>query len=224
MIDDKTIFNEVRDNVSMMCRDDCVGADLAAAMGIAISNKMKSVCVEPNRVADVWPWLEKTKIKIISRFFIDGAINDVFISDLSGKISACFRDGADGAMVFITMRDLPKFAAEISSIRDDLFFNKLFGVAIDISDVDAFDWNELFGILHLLRADSLVLTFNNDTGDKSDFVGRVFAMLNAPRGGWGGVVNFALGKNMVRVDQVYRLIQSCAPDTISRTEFFIDNE
>ena len=65
MIEDKTIFNEVQNNISMMCQDDCVGADLAAAMGLAIERKMKSVCVAPNRVVEVWPWLEKTKIKII---------------------------------------------------------------------------------------------------------------------------------------------------------------
>ena len=224
MIEEEMIFNEVRNNISLMCSGDCVGADLADAMGRAISNKVKSVCIESEHVVDVWPWLEKTKVNIIARFYVNDSIDDDFISDLSGKISACFRDGANGAMVFISMRNLPKFAAEISSIRDDLFFNKSFNIAIDIDGVDVFDWDELFGILHLLHADSLVLTFNNDTGDKSDFVGRVFAMLNATRGGWCGAINFALGQNMVRVDQVYRLIQSCAPDTISKTEFFIDNE
>ena len=76
MIDEKEIFNEVRDNISLMCHDDCVGADLAAATGLAITHKMKSVCVAPNQVADVWPWLEKTKIKIISRFYVNEAVND----------------------------------------------------------------------------------------------------------------------------------------------------
>jgi len=224
MINESAIFNEVRDNISMICRDECVGADLAAAIGDAISHKVRSVCVAPAAVPDVWPWLEKTKIKIISRFFVNDAINDDFMSNLSGNISASFRDGADGVMIFIGWRDLPKFAAEIASIRDDLFFNKSFNVAIDINEVNVFDWNELFGILRIIHADSLVLTFNNDNGDKSDFVGRVFAMLNAPRGDWGGAVNFVLGRNVVRIDQVFRLISSVLPDTISKTEFFIDNE
>lgn len=224
MINESAIFNEVRDNISMICRDECVGADLAAAIGDAISHKVRSVCVAPTVVPDVWPWLEKTKIKIISRFFVNDAINDDFMSNLSGNISASFRDGADGVMIFIGWRDLPKFAAEIASIRDDLFFNKSFNVAIDINEVNVFDWNELFGILRIIRADSLVLTFNNDNGDKSDFVGRVFAMLNASRGDWGGAVNFVLGRNVVRIDQVFRLISSVLPYTISKTEFFIDNE
>lgn len=224
MINESAIFNEVRDNISMICRDECVGADLAAAIGDAISHKVRSVCVAPTVVPDVWPWLEKTKIKIISRFFVNDAINDDFMSNISGNISASFRDGADGVMIFIGWRDLPKFAAEIASIRDDLFFNKSFNVAIDINEISVFDWNELFGILRIIRADSLVLTFNNDNGDKSDFVGRVFAMLNAPRGDWGGAVNFMLGRNAVRIDQVFRLISSVLPDTISKTEFFIDNE
>jgi hypothetical protein len=66
------------------------------------------------------------------------------------------------------------------------------------------------------------LNFDNDTGDKSDFVGRVFAMLNANRGKWNGVVNFNLGQNIVRVDQVFRLVQNLMPDKIAKTEFFVD--
>ena len=223
MIEKQTIFNEIRNNISVYCRDDCVGADLAASVGDAIAHKIKSVCVAPNRVVDVWPWLEKTKIKIISRFYVDKPIDDDFMSDLSGNISASFRDGAHGAIIFLHMRDLPKFAAEISSIRDDLFFNKSFNVAIDINEVDVFDWAELFGILRIVRADSLILTFDNDDGDKSDFVGRVFAMLNSPRGNWAGVVNFMLGHNTIRADQAYRLIEKITPEMISKTEFFMDN-
>lgn len=224
MIDEKSIFDEVRNNISMMCGDECVGADLASAMGNAISSKVRSVCVAPNRVVDIWPWLEKTKIKIISRFYVDSAITDDFMSDLSAKISTAFRNGSHGAIIFMPRMYLPKFTAEMTSIRDDLFFNKSFSIAIDINEVGVFDWAELFGLLRILRADSLTLVFDKDTGDKSDFIGRVFAMLNAPRGEWGGAVNFMLGQNMVRVDQVYRLIRSLAPETISKTEFFIDNE
>lgn len=224
MIDENTIFNELRNNISMMCLDDCNGADLAAAVGVAISNKMKSVCVAPDRVLDIWPWLEKTKIKIIARFVVDGAINEDFISDLSMRVNKSFRDGANGTIIFVSLRDLPKFAAEISGIREDLFFNKSFSIGIDINEVNVFDWNELFGIMQLLRTDSLTLVFNNDTGDKSDFVGRVFAMLNASHGDWLGGINFVMGQNFVRMDQAYRLIQQCSPDALSKTEFFIDNE
>ena len=146
------------------------------------------------------------------------------MSDLSRRINASLRDGANGIVVFMAKRDLRKFAAEISSVREDLFFNKTFGIGIDIDDIGPFDWDEVFGILQLLRVDSLVLTLNDDTGNKSDFVGRVFAMLNANRGKWNGGVSFMLGQNFVRIDQVYRLIQQLYPETISKTEFFIDNE
>ena len=223
MIDENSIFDQVRGNLSLACPDDCTGADLAAVAGIAISNKMKSICVAPNRVAEIWPWLEKTKIKIISRFFIDDAIDDNLMSDLSGNVSASFRDGADGTIVFVAKQYLSKFALEMLSVRDDLFFNKSFSIGVNIDEVDVFDWAELFGLLHILRADSLTLVFNNDTGDKSDFVGRIYAMLNAPRGDWAGVVNFMLGQNVLRIDQVYRLICSMQPDAISRTEFFVEN-
>ena len=223
MIDENVIFNEVRDNISMMCADDCKGADLAATVGIAISHKMKSVCVPPEQVADVWPWLEKTKIKILSCFVVGGAINEDFISDFSMRVNKSFRDGANGAIILVSLHDLPKFAAELSSVRDDLFFNKSVSIGINIDEVNVFDWAELFGIMHLLKTDSLSLVFDNDTGDKSDFVGRIYAMLNAPRGDWKGGMNFVMGQNFVRIDQVYRLIQQCAPALLSGTEFFIDN-
>ncbi len=222
MIDEKEIFNEVHGNISIVCPDDCVGADLAAMAGRAISNKARSICVNSSKIADMWPWLEKAKTKIIARFIIDGAINESFMSDLSIKISSAFRDGADGAIIFMDVSRLRKFAAEISSIRDDLFFNKSFGIGLDITKIDAFDWENLFGILKLIRADSLCLVFDNDTGNKSDFVGRVFAALNANRNGWDGNLNFMFGQNIIRIDQTYRLIQQMMPGVVSKTEFFID--
>ena len=224
MIEDKTIFNEIKDNISLMCRDDCVGADLAAVVGMAIEYKMKSVCVAPKSVGAVWPWLENSHVKIISRFYIDGAINDDFMSDLSERISASFRDGADGAIVYMKKRDLQKFVNEIAGVRESLFFNKSFGVALCVDDIDVFDWENVFDMLSTIRIDSLTLVLENDMGDKSDFVGRIFAMLNASRGDWSGVVNFALGQNVLRIDQVFRLIQQIKPNTISETEFFIDND
>lgn len=224
MIEDKTIFDEVENNISLMCSDDCVGADLASLMGLAIEYKMKYVCVAPNRVGEVWPWLEKSLVKIISRFHIDGAINDDSVSNLSEKISASFRDGADGAIVSVKKRDLQKFANGIIGVRESLFFNKSFGVSVDIDEIDSFDWESVFSVLENLRADFLVLVLENDAGDKSDFVGRIFAMLNASRGNWTGRVNFALGQNVLRIDQTYRLVQQLRPDDISDTEFFIDND
>lgn len=224
MIDDDAIFNQVHNNISLMCDDNCVGADLAAAVGFAISNKMNTICVPSQHVSDVWPWVEKTKTKIISRFSVDESITDTVISDLAKSISASFRDGANGALVFVSWCNLPNFAKEIVNIREDLFFNKTFSVGININEIGVFDWAELFGLMHMLQADSLTLVFNDDMGDKSDFVGRVFSMLNTPRGNWTGGVNFILGRNFVRIDQTFRLIQKIMPESISKTEFFIDNE
>jgi len=224
MIEEEEIFKEVRNNISVVCGDDCVGADLAAVAGKAVSNKVHSICVLPNRVGEIWPWLENSKIKIISRFFVDGVVNDDFMSDFASNVNATFRDGANGIIVFMDLSRLQKFAVEVTSIRDDLFFNKSFGIGLDINQLNAFDWENIFGILNLIHADSLVLTFDNDTGNKSDFVGRVFAMLNANRGNWGGIVNFMISQNILRLDQVCRLIQQVAPDTFLKTEFFISSD
>ena len=119
---------------------------------------------------------------------------------------------------------MQKFANGIIGVRESLFFNKSFGVSVDIDEIDSFDWESVFSVLENLRADFLVLVLENDAGDKSDFVGRIFAMLNASRGNWTGRVNFALGQNVLRIDQTYRLVQQLRPDDISDTEFFIDND
>lgn len=224
MIEQDDIFDEVKDNLGLWCAADCSGADLAAAAGMAITNKLRAVSVSVDAVAPLWAWLENTKVAIYSRFYVDKNLDDNFMSDLSSRISASFRDGADGAVIFVHMRDLELFAKELAYIRDDLFFNKTLAVGLDVNEIDCDDWEHVFKILQTIRADALTLFLSHDDGDKSDFVGRVYAMLNADWGDWHGALHFVAGDNMNRTDQMYRLVKELKFDRIPTMLFWTNRK
>lgn len=223
MIEQNEIFNEVKDNIGLWCGAECVGADLAAATGMAISNKLHNISVLPNIVSQIWPWIENTNIRIITRFVIDCDINDNFVSDFSSMVSTCFCSGADGAVLFVRMHDLGRFISELAYVRDDLFFNKFLSIGLDINEIDYDDWENVFNMLKLVRADSLTLTLSRDDGDKSDFVGRIYAMLNTDMGDWHGGLHFMLGQNTARIDQVYRLTGQLRPTFVPKMLFWVNN-
>ena len=207
MIEQDEIFDEVKDNIGLWCGAECAGADLAAVAGAAITNKVRAISVLPGGIAELWPWVENTNIKIVTRFYVDKDIDDEFMSGFASDVNTAFRGGANGAIVFLHMRDMEQFLSELSYVRDDLFFNKTLSIGLDINEIDASDWGHVFKILQFVRADSLTLFLSHDDGDKSDFVGRVYAMLNTNMGDWHGALHFMLGQNVERIDQVYRLAQ-----------------
>ena len=223
MIEENDIFDEVKDNIGLWCDTECVGADLAAAAGMAITNKFHAMSVVSNAVMELWPWVENTDIKIISRFMVDDVSNDDFMSDLSSRISSAFHDGANGAIVFVHFRDLGRFVSDLAYIRDDLFFNKTLSIGLDINEIEFDDWDGVFQSLQSVRADSLTMFLSHDDGDKSDFVGRVYAMLRANMGEWHGGLHFMLGENHERMDQAYRLTEQLRFDMTQKMLFWINN-
>lgn len=222
MIDKQEIFTEIKDNLALLCGAGVMGADLAAVAGIAITNKLSAISVVPDAVAPIWAWLENTNVKIFSRFYVDKKIDENFMSDFSAQIATSFRDGADGATVFIKMRDLKQFVSELNCVRDDLFFNKTLAIGLDINEID--DWGAVFELLRTIRADALTLFLSRDDGDKSDFVGRVYAMLNTDMGDWHGAIHLVSGKNIDRIDQVYRLTTQLRPNMVPKMMFFMEND
>ena len=224
MIEQSEIFEEVKDNLGLWCETGVAGADLAAAAGVAITNKLRAICVSPMEIAPLWVWLEDSPIKIFGRFEINKKIDDDVLSDFSSRVSASFRDGADGATVFIRMRDLEHFVSEVACVRDDLFFNKTFSIGLDINEIEHNDWENIFKLLQFVRADALTLFLSHDDGDKSDFVGRVYAMLSSNMGDWHGALHFMLGKNIARIDQVYRLTHQIRFSMAQTMLFWVDKE
>ena len=223
MMEQNNFLDQVRDNMGLWCGANCVGADLAAAAGTAITNKLRAISILPGAITQLWPWIENTNVKIITRFMVDKSPDDAVMSDLSSRITGAFRDGADGAIVFVRARDMDRFVSELKFVRDDLFFNKTLSVGIDVNEINHDDWENVFGALRAVRADSLTLFLSHDDGDKSDFVGRVYAMLNTDMGDWHGELHFMLGENAARIDQSFRLVEQLRHDTVSKTLFWIDN-
>ena len=64
--------------------------------------------------------------------------------------------------------------------------------------------------------------FSKDAGDKSDFVGRIYGMLDV----WDVTNNFdlhfVLGQDFCRIEQVLRLIKSEKPQLLNRARFFVN--
>ena len=201
-------------------------AELARAADATLARGLGHICVAADAVGRVWAWLEKTPVRIVTRLYLRpatprGKITVADISDLAVKISGAFKSGATGAQVFVRHSDIERFAAEIAPVRDDLFFNREFSIGVDICDVDCDEWTGLLNALGRVRADALLIVMPTDAGDKSDFVGRLYALLDAWGGAqYGGALHFALN-TPARVEQAWRLVQKMRPELAEKIRFFV---
>ncbi|MBR1380496.1 MAG: hypothetical protein IJ560_02820 [Alphaproteobacteria bacterium] len=224
MIDIKsdTIFSEIGGGIAAWVPSDVSGGDLAAATASAVEMGCDLISVAPSNISVVWPWLEHKCPQILARFYLktDATTMDAAISELAINANAAFKAGACGVQVFLSMADLAVFCRQIHIVRDDLFFNKKLCVGIDISEIGSGDWGRVFDSLSMIRADAIVLALARDTGGKSDFVGRIYGMLNTATT-WNGAFHFTLGNNLFRIEQVWRLILALRPGIARDARFFV---
>lgn len=174
-----------------------------------ISNKVQLVSVSFDNVGKIWPWLENKKIDIYSRFkFANVPDVDVIknISDLVRDISRCFRIGATGAQIFVNVCDLSVLVNELKTIRDDLFFNSKLELCLNLDSIDSVNVVDVFQILAEIKPDSVLFySLKNESDEKSDFVGRLFGVLNT----WqldNTDIHFLINENAYRAEQVVRLV------------------
>ena len=59
-------------------------------------------------------------------------------------------------------------------------------------------------------------------GNKSDFVGRIYAMLNAWNNDNEFELHFALGPDSMRIEQVVRLVEQLQPQLLDRIKFLVN--
>ena len=220
MINDSNILGCLECGTAMWCPAGLDSADLAHVVEQVIADNMRAISVVSDSVPIIWPWLENKNIKIFTRFYID-AVSADSVSDLTENVNSVFKQGADGAQIFIRFKDIDAFVSQLYMIRDDLFFNKDLIIGIDICDVGPFDWGHLFSGLKKIRANGVMLALSRDTGDRSDFVGRIYAVLNAWDGEYDGKLQFAVGLNPMRIDQVVRLTRLIQPNLCKNTMFFV---
>jgi hypothetical protein len=222
MIDIKEIFDndEVAKKISLWLGDDVDATELAGAAEYAVETNVGAVSVVPHDVKTVWPWLEKTKIKIMPRFVLNSA-GGRSISDVAIDINSAFKNGANGAQIILQLNDLARFADSINAVRNDLFFNKDLSIGLDVFDVWPLDWGGVFDVLKKIHASSLLLIMSHEDNEKSDFTGRIYAALNSWDADKNMELHVMLGESFSRATQVYRLAMANKPELVDKLKLFV---
>ena len=220
MIEANEIFSQDDTRLALWCESGADTNDLANMANQIAEKRVRLISVPPEIVSYIWTCLEKTKIDIYTRYsFMPLQKNmDKDINDLSEKVSQIFKQGANGVQIFVQMRDFERFCDALVVVRDDLFFNRKLSVCMDIEDIDINNLGLIFQKLREIKADSFAITFNEDTGNRSDFIGRIYALLEQ----WDldGELHCVLIDNMDRIDQIIRLTEILKPDLVNKTRFF----
>lgn len=224
MICAESFFDEIGANMALWCDGGCDAGELARMAEVATEHAMPVISAAPGDVSMLWTWLEKTPARIWARFYLPprGGRDTGVISDLSARINSAFKQGAIGAQIFLRSADLNDFAQQIGVVRDDLFFNRELVIGLDIADVGPFEWAGVFNVLRQLRAAALTLVLAKDTGDRSDFVGRLYAVASAARDAKCDL-HFVVGENPVRIEQAVRMVRAMCPDKASGVRVFVHN-
>lgn len=223
MMDLNYLFDDVSEMRAWWIDDSATDAsDLAAVADAVLESNVSIVSAPCAATGEIWPWVEKNNIKIVNRFnFLLDKNTDVLgtVSNLSGAVTGAFKSGATGAQVFVHTADLGAFCNAMKPVRNDLFFDKNFSVAIDIDEMRGVSWVAVFDALREIRPDAILITAKGDSFDaNSDFVGIVFDMLN----NWSleSDLHLWFGKNMFRVSQVLRLCQKIQPELVQNMRVF----
>lgn len=205
---------------AMWCAAGCEPTDLAHAANTAIEQGVNTISVAPSAVAVIWPWLENKNIKILARFYLK-SVNSETMSGITANINSVFKQGADGAQIFLNYNDMDVFVSQIYAIRDDLFFNKRLFIGFDITSVPPCDWNHVWDSMRRIRADGIIFAFTNDTGDDSNFVGQVYGAMKCTGNENKMSVHFAPMQMPGRSEQAARLITELCPEMVDKMKFFI---
>ena len=222
MIEINEIFFDSDKRIALWCDETEDTGDLAQVADNVIENKIPLISVPGNGLAFVWTCLEKTGVKILTRYFFEISARgiDSDMSRLSEYVVSVWKQGAQGIQIFMKMRDLAHFVDSLLPIRDDLFFEHDLCVLLNIQEISANEWNFVFDKLREIRANSFGLVFDEDMGNRSDFIGRIYGMLD--NWDFDGDLHFVFGNNFDRMDQVIRLVESVEPELSDKLHFFLE--
>lgn len=222
MIEMNEVFSDSDTRVAIWCEDMADTNDLAMMCESVVNSGVKLISVPHDIVQNVWAYLEKNDVKILTRYnFNSGVKNfDSEMFELGANVTSVCKNGADGVQIFIKMRDFERFLDVLQVVRDDLFFGHDLSIVMDIEDLDINNLDFVFQKLRDIRADSFGLTLNEDLGNRSDFVGRVYTLLQ--NFNFDGELHFMLGNNFDRIDQVIRLTEILYAAKSQRLRFFLD--
>jgi len=222
MIEVNEIFYESDKKIALWCGDADDTSDLATLADNIIENGVSLVSVPPKTLPFMWTCLEKSGIKILTRYFFETSNRNIDndISQLSENIMSVQRQGAKGVQIFIKMRDFERVIDLLGTIRDDLFFKHDLCIVLNIQEISVDEWRGIFDKLREIRADSFGVLFDEDMGNRSDFIGRIYGMLD--NWNFDGDLHFVMGNNFDRMDQVMRLVESMRPELDEKLHFFLE--
>ncbi len=222
MIGVNEVFSEFDKRIALWCDSFSDTNDLAVLSNSIIENKVNLISVLPEAVYFLWTCLEKNNVKILSRYYFAPLQKnmDKDVSELVANISDGFRKGACGAQIFLKKHDFERFMDILKFVRDDLFFGHDLCICFDINDIGFADWDMIFQRLRDIRANSICLTLNEDMGNRSDFVGRVYGMLQ--KWDFSGELFFSLNNDYERMDQVIRLVEAEKNELSDKLRFFLE--
>jgi hypothetical protein len=224
MIDESVVLEQIENNIAMWCMGAGDSGKLARDADLILQSGVSMVSVVPDAVDIIWPWFEKNNIKILARFYCeDKKITDAQISELTVRIKDVFKRGAYGAQVFLRGDELENLVEQTHMVRDDLFFNKDLSIGLDITDVEASDWDNLFANLRKINATSvLFVCAGKGAKQKTEFVGALYAMLNAWSDDNKFDLHFALWPDFMRIEQAMRLTELMRPELVRNLKFFVN--
>ena len=221
MIDIEVFFEEHKDAAGLWCPSTCDAGDLAKFSDTVVANNVSMVSVVPSAVATIWPWMESYDVKILSRVYIENKkVSEKVVSDITEIIKDSFKHGAYGAQVFLPVAALGDLVEMTHCVKDDLFFDRSLILGLNLLEINSLDWENVFENMRKIGADALMLILPKDTGDKSDFVGRIYAMLENWNENNKFDLHFMLGSKMLRIEQTVRLIEKMQPNLINKVKFW----
>ncbi|MBR5904676.1 MAG: hypothetical protein IKZ49_04045 [Alphaproteobacteria bacterium] len=194
--------------------------DLAGMADKIIQLNVDTISAYFENISDLWPWLENSGIKLYTRFDFAPTKFESDFNDLIKKINSVCKTGAGGVQIFLNMRNFDRFIDNLSVVRDDLFYNRDLSICVDINEIDINNLAHFFEKLRSVSCSVLGITLNKDTKKKSDFMTRIYALLN--EWDFDGVLHCINIENKLRICQVMRLTETIKPDIYDELRFFIE--
>ena len=224
MIEEKEILLDPAfdKQIASWCSDVLDTNDTANMVNSILEAGVDTISVPPEMVPFTWTCLEKSNVEIYTRYDFNPAEQDIDteFNELVKKINQSLKSGASGIQIFVKMAVFEKFMNLFALVRDDLFFGHNLCICMDINDIDVHKWNLIYEKLREVRVDVFAITFNKDEGKRSDFIGRIYSMLD--NWNFDGVLHCLFINKNLRIDEIMRLTEIMQPKIYERLRFFIE--
>lgn len=218
--DDIVLDSNFNSQIAMWCNRVDDTNDLAGMADKIIQLRVDTISACFDNVADLWPWFENMGIKLYTRFDFAPTKFETDFNELIKKVNVACKTGASGVQIFLNMRNFDRFIEGLLVVSEDLFYERDLSVCVDINDIDINNLGKFFEKLRSVNASSLGITFNKDTGKKSDFMSRIYALLN--EWDFDGVLHCISIEDKLRIAQVMRLVETVKPKIYEDLRFFIE--